>query len=615
MPEVALPAPAAAAFRPAFGGRARPAIIALAYFALAATMIRLTRFDGGLAFIWVANALLTSELIHAPRRAWAPTLAGAAIATIAATSLFGLGVAVSPWMALCTVLEAALGAKLLLHFGAGRVRLDTLNAAMIFSAVAVAAPLLTAFIAAAAAMFATGGAYWQLWVHWLLGHALGTITFAPLFLTLLDGRLARALGAAKRGQWLAIIVSMLACLATFIVSFGQSKYPLLFLPILPLVYMSFRFGQIGAAVAVLLIAVVGGGLTAAGYGPLPLIALSIGQRMQFFQFYLAAAVLAALPVAAELSHRRRLFRALQHSEARFRVLTQRSSDVIISCDRHGVIDYVSPSITEMMGYEPEALIGTSASALIHRDDHAAVDIGYRRALVDPEQTGRFEYRGLRADGTYRWFESSVRGVVDEHGAATGVVSAVRDITRRKTAELALADAATTDPLTGLPNRRAFVALLEDRVAAAATGCRDHYCAIVDFDHFKQINDRLGHDAGDRALQAFAQMAPRLAEPGEMIARIGGEEFGLILKRSDMAAAERACEALCKAVADLTPTTRNGAPIRLTISIGVSAVAGSSLAAVMAAADAALYRAKAAGRDRVALADLSEAWIEPIAMAS
>lgn len=575
----------------------------LGYFCLAAAATSLTRFDGGVAFIWTANALLLSELMSQPRRRWRGIVAGAYIANFASTALFGVGLSAAPWISLAAVVEPIIGASLLLQYLDGMTRFASIRSTAIFAViVGLIAPLATAFPAAAVVTLATGGGFWSNALHWITGHGLGAITFAPIFFLLSSGRLRGVMANATQRSALGVAGHFAFAVMIVSTSFVQTRFPVLFLPMLPLVILAFRFGEAGAAIAVLLIAVVGGSLTLTGHGPAYLINGQIGERILFFQFYLAICVLTALLVSAELGRRRRLFRELHNSEARFRMLATRSSDVIMSTNLAGVIDYLSPSISEIGGYEPAGLLGTHVFALIHPDDRAAVALQNEQIVSKPDVTAAFEYRARVADGSYRWFESHTRGTVDERGGVRGVLSAIRDITDRKLAEATLTHAAVTDPLTGLPNRRVLAEALDESVGRVVAGLNDSFCAVVDFDHFKSINDRLGHDAGDRALQAFAVLATGLLGPDDLVARVGGEEFAMLLRRPSMSAALEFCEGLTAAVEALPITAICGTPIPLTVSIGLTQVEGlAGSRAILGNADGALYRAKRAGRNRVVVA--------------
>ncbi len=153
-------------------------------------------------------------------------------------------------------------------------------------------------------------------------------------------------------------------------------------------------------------------------------------------------------------------------------------------------------------------------------------------------------------------------------------------------------AAMTDALTGLPNRRAFFDALAVQSAKSAPAC----VAMIDIDHFKQVNDRLGHAAGDAVLRRFADLARANFRVTDMIGRIGGEEFAVILPDTGIDQACAICQRLVDCLAGAQIMTLLG-PVQVTISTGI-AVIGNDGDAAMAAADAALYAAKRAGRSRL-----------------
>jgi diguanylate cyclase (GGDEF)-like protein len=162
--------------------------------------------------------------------------------------------------------------------------------------------------------------------------------------------------------------------------------------------------------------------------------------------------------------------------------------------------------------------------------------------------------------------------------------------------------ATMDPLTGLYNRRHFLELLERELARTASHGRSLSLLIIDLDHFKSINDRYGHPAGDAVLKQVAASLQAHA-PGEVIvARIGGEEFAAVLPEQEIAEASAFGERLCAAISALDLAEPAGTR-KVTVSIGVASWASTmaSLVDLLRAADAELYRAKQTGRNRVCVA--------------
>lgn len=170
--------------------------------------------------------------------------------------------------------------------------------------------------------------------------------------------------------------------------------------------------------------------------------------------------------------------------------------------------------------------------------------------------------------------------------------------------------AITDPLTNLPNRRYFQQRLREAVAATRRGEGALGLAIIDIDHFKRVNDVLGHDAGDRVLVAVGAAMAQEARAGETVARIGGEELALILPGADLEIAREAAERIrLAASAEVERRGHLPASWPLTLSAGVTAVAAGARCStrdLLVSADRALYRAKALGRDRVEILEPRQA---------
>ncbi|MBW4529813.1 MAG: GGDEF domain-containing protein [Aphanothece saxicola GSE-SYN-MK-01-06B] len=183
-----------------------------------------------------------------------------------------------------------------------------------------------------------------------------------------------------------------------------------------------------------------------------------------------------------------------------------------------------------------------------------------------------------------------------------VLAALATLRQRDVLEVELAAAARHDPLTGLPNRTGFTEAASAALAAVARDGRPVTGAMLDIDHFKAINDDWGHAAGDAVLREVATAMRGALRPGDVLARIGGEEFALLLLGVDTDAARPLLERL-RAAAAMVP--HPGAPERrITLSGGLAPVQGLGLAALessLRSADGALYAAKASGRNRVMVA--------------
>jgi diguanylate cyclase (GGDEF)-like protein len=163
------------------------------------------------------------------------------------------------------------------------------------------------------------------------------------------------------------------------------------------------------------------------------------------------------------------------------------------------------------------------------------------------------------------------------------------------------EAAATDYLTALPNRRAIMSTLHARFKQARREGHALSVAVIDIDHFKSINDRFGHDVGDLALQHVAATLSAASRGAGLVGRQGGEEFVAIVDYADATAAATVCERLRSAIQS-TPLDRQGTPLHMTISVGVSTLTAGDQHedALLTRADRALYRAKQNGRNRVAV---------------
>jgi diguanylate cyclase (GGDEF)-like protein len=224
--------------------------------------------------------------------------------------------------------------------------------------------------------------------------------------------------------------------------------------------------------------------------------------------------------------------------------------------------------------------------------------------IDALADGRAPSLEVTAQG--RWYDvTGSRLMPGDPDSA--MVLALRDVTIRRDTELALRVAQDelqrlvhTDSLTGLHNRRLFMDRLDEEVRRVQRhqGCLS--VVLLDLDHFKQINDRFGHDVGDRVLVAAAARTRSVKRTTDVAARVGGEEFALLLPETDAAGALSLAQRLRAAIEDIDAALLLGDRATITASIGVATVAGGrdDPAEVLRRADQALYRAKNGGRNRV-----------------
>lgn len=304
-----------------------------------------------------------------------------------------------------------------------------------------------------------------------------------------------------------------------------------------------------------------------------------------------------------LSRQKRAGAALATSEARFRAAFEQAAIGIVhtSLDRQYL--QVNQKFCDMLGYTREELVGRPASSITHPDDRES-DSNYRAELLSGRASSlSAEKRYLRKDGSTIWVNRTVSLVRDHQGQPLYFLRVVEDITERKRLEGELRELATTDMLTGVPNRRAFMARLEEEHARIRRFDAQQVAVLMlDLDHFKVVNDNHGHPAGDALLRRVAEVIGAQIRRVDLCSRIGGEEFAIILAGASAAAAKEHAERLRQSIAE-AGVEHEGQTIRVTASIGIAVMraADGNADAALQRADAALYAAKSQGRNRVEVA--------------
>ena len=420
-------------------GRRWPIGLACGYFVAAALTVWLTRFNGGIAFVWIASALLVSHLCLTPRSEWPRAVALCAAASWLATAFLGLGPVAAPLLSAANMAEAVVAALLIQRFIPKPGDFASIREVVRFTAIAgLVVPALGAPFGAAIASAVSSSHYVPNMVGWFTGHGLGLITILPVSLLVGRGEIGAWLRSTDgRGKAEAAILAIGMILVTLGV-FVQTSLPLLFVPLLPALFATFRLGNIGAAASVLILVAVGAPCMIAGFGPLALIEQSMGFRTQFFQFYVAITFLTVLPAAAELRNRKRLFSALHESEARYRLLAENTTDLIIYSDLDTTRRYVSPAAKPLLGYEPEELVGTRPLDFVHPDDRENYGEVLRTLSEGRVERTVTRQRYRRRDGSWIWMDVSFSlAFDDETGKPTGYVASLRDVTDRYDAEEAL----------------------------------------------------------------------------------------------------------------------------------------------------------------------------------
>ncbi len=305
--------------------------------------------------------------------------------------------------------------------------------------------------------------------------------------------------------------------------------------------------------------------------------------------------------AMNISDRKATEEAIKASERKLRALAESAYDAIIMVDTNGYVSFWNDAAENLFGYlEGEALGRPVHDLIATEDDKEKAERGlFQFALTGAGQVvgAVQEAMARRKNGTLVSVERSISGF--RLGDSWYAVATIRDITERKATEAKLLELATTDGLTGLNNRRRFMELSEREFTRSVRYDRPLAMFMLDIDHFKDVNDSYGHDVGDDVLRSLSEIAVIALRGADILGRLGGEEFGVLLPETDAEAAMEVAERLRMSIEN-TAISTNDQALTITVSIGVSVLNSDtpSIEDLMKRADVALYDAKQSGRNRV-----------------
>lgn len=289
--------------------------------------------------------------------------------------------------------------------------------------------------------------------------------------------------------------------------------------------------------------------------------------------------------------------AIKESKEKYQTLIEHSNDWVWEVDTNGSFRDVNPKVREIIGYEPELLIGKTAFDFISAKELRRFSDMLNPYFSEKKPFKRLEKQLIHKDGHEVIIELSGTPIFDGQGNFQGFLGVAEDITQRRKQETIIHHFAMHDYLTDLPNRR----LLEQELVRLINQNNSKHkgaLVIIDLDNFKLINDTLGHFGGDELLKDLSKSLARIMRPTDLLARMGGDEFAILLQNVSQKEAKKIVNRLFKSI-DKLQFNIKGYILHLNCSMGITHIDGeSSIESILQNAYSALFKAKSDGKNRI-----------------
>lgn len=570
----------------------------------------------GIEALWPSNAIVLAILILGGRNRGdiAAIVGGGAAGSIALHLLHRDPASILLSQTAANMVESGLAFALLRMADIRGGLVDRVGNFFALALAAAVAGLFSATIGGLGLWFARGLPFVEGWRGWYVSGVLSALMVTPGMMIAVDLVRGRGLRVPRgRAAFEFLGLAWLIAAVTGYV-FLHTRLPLTFIVPPSVLLLTFRFRAIGAVAGVAIVTTIAAAATGAGYGPIALLLWhQPGDQVLLLQFFIATNLMSALPVAAVLNERDHQADETRAFAEHFKSVVENIGEVIFRIDGLGRWVYLNPAWETLTGQPIGATLGQSWLDLVEPSARPELTDRADAVLRGEERSTRRAVR-LETPAGLRWVELFIQGLRDQDGRIAGATGTLRDIDDRKRLEEHVITAkrraeqrareatllASTDELTGIANRRAFMGQLDREIAGAAEFGWPLAVAMFDVDHFKLVNDRYGHAVGDRVLQLIAARAAGVVRGGDLVGRLGGEEFGILMPGATLDEAAHVAERLREAMETVAQVDESLPGV--TISIGIAAREGQRNATqLLAAADVALYAAKGEGRNRVRIA--------------
>lgn len=592
-----------------------PLLAGALWSALACTLMYLQNSIGAVPLIWLPSAVAVASLYATPERRWPQMLGVLWLFQIGTSLALGQSPATALGFSVASLAEALICASIGIRLLGGRA-----SGPRSFGDITglFVAAMLGGVVGALIALPLRADRSLLDFGWWFLSTSLAVLSAAPVLLYVRNWigfgeQNVRIWDHQANRGFVPVVAAMFALGLAVFASPSAALLPLLFVAI---VFAVIRFGQFAAASGVLAYAAAATLVSFGGQSPAAFLASDPAVAGPILQALMLLMLATGLPIAAMLMTRDRLEAQLreQNAEQRDNLTILRLAETLAGIGRwhydlRSGRQTWSPLMLELNGLAGE-LAPDPGNIRDLLPDGGGQLFGELAAHREDREPYSFEYRILPGDGNERTLRMHVTNEFDEHGERIALFAVAIDVTEQVLREEALHRArqraiglaaqaqqlANTDMLTGLANRRCTLDWLKRLMRASEEVGEPLTALIFDIDHFKRINDTHGHKTGDDVLRRVADLARAQLRTEDHVGRIGGEEFACILPGLSEREARNLAERLCRAVAE--GSAADGLP-RTTISVGLAVFREDDTPdSLLARADAALYKAKEAGRNQV-----------------
>jgi diguanylate cyclase (GGDEF)-like protein/PAS domain S-box-containing protein len=564
------------------------ALLAALYFGAAKGGLALAYEHDQVTAVWPPSGIALAAAFLWGYRVWPGLMLGAFVANVwtGAPLLSDLGIAAG------NTAEGLVGAALLRRSGfrpsLARVR-DVVSLAVLAAGLST---MVSATVGTASLWLGdviSSGHLLSVWRAWWLGDAGGDLLVAP-FLMLAATR--APVTQLRRGRVVEAACLVVVLVGSSVVAFSSPGRVFAVFP--GLIWAALRFRQSGATAGSLVVAGLAVWFTAHRMGPF--VTDSPDDSLLLSQSFVGVVHMTVLVLAAVTTVRDQGEHALRQGEARKTAIVDSALDCVITTDDQGRVIEFNPAAERTFGYTLGEVRGRDVAAVIlpprlrgrYRSAIARYRITGKSRMLDK----RLEMTAMRRDGSEFPVELYVTRIALDGPAM--FTAYLRDITDRKRADVQLHFLAEHDPLTGLVNRRRFEDELQRQVGYAERYSFGGALIMMDIDNFKQINDTLGHSAGDAVIKNVAGLLERRLRKGDTVGRLGGDEFAVLLPRASEQEAHAVVEDLLSALHNQV-VPFGGHDIRVTASMGMAPVTGDAgPEQLLVRADLAMYKAKELG---------------------